>query len=112
MPDNGCDTVPDRYTGEGRDGGPITKSRALYLAVCARLDLAPDARGTQSRVTEALAGLVSQATVCRMAAGTWSAPESVTGPICERMGVRLVAPGAWGFEVADEELVAKHGSDR
>ena len=77
----------------------MTKSRALYLAVCARLDLAPDARGTQSRVTEALAGLVSQATVCRMAAGTWSAPESVTGPICERMGVRLVAPGAWGFEV-------------
>ena len=90
----------------------MTKSRALYVAVCARLDLAPDARGTQSRVTEALAGLVSQATVCRMAAGTWSAPESVTGPICERMGVRLVAPGAWGFEVADEELVAKHGSDR
>jgi len=77
----------------------MTKSRALYLAVCARLEIDPDARGTQSRVTESLAGLVSQATVCRMAAGTWSAPESVTGPICERMGVRLVAPGAWGFEV-------------
>jgi len=79
----------------------MTKSRALYLAVCARLEIDPDARGTQSRVTESLAGLVSQATVCRMAAGTWSAPEPVTGQICARMGVRLVAPGAWGFEVTD-----------
>jgi len=77
----------------------MTKSRALYLAVCARLEIDPDARGTQSRVTEALAGLVSQATVSRMAAGTWSAPEPVSGQICARMGVRLVAPGAWGFEV-------------
>jgi len=82
----------------------MTKSRALYIAVCTRLDLDPDARGTQSRVTEALEGLVSQATVCRMAAGAWSAPEATVAPICERMGVRLVAPGAWGFEVGEEAL--------
>ena len=80
----------------------MTKSRALYLAVCTRLEIDPDARGTQSRVTEALAGLVSQATVSRMAAGTWSAPDSVVAPICARMGVRLVAPGAWGFEVGED----------